>query len=148
MTKIAKSITILAPVEKVFEYMDNPANMPEIWPSMVEVRNVRREANGGNSFDWTYKMAGVRMDGHSDVLEHIPNKRLVTHSKQGIESTFTWTLFEEKGHTILHVEAEYKIPVPLLGKLAEAVIAKENEREADTLLANLKTVMETEHVPV
>lgn len=39
------------------------------------------------------------------------------------------------------VEAEYTIPVPVLGKLEEGVIAKNNEREVDIMLANLKTIM-------
>jgi len=32
--------------------------------------------------------------------------------------------------------------VPLLGKLAESLIVKQNEQEADALLANLKSLME------
>jgi hypothetical protein len=38
--------------------------------------------------------------------------------------------------------AEYVVPVPLLGRLAEAVIVKVNEHETETLLANLKATME------
>ena len=34
------------------------------------------------------------------------------------------------------------MPIPLLGKLAEAFIVKLNEQEADTLLLNLKNRME------
>jgi hypothetical protein len=34
------------------------------------------------------------------------------------------------------------VPIPLLGKLAEAVIVKMNEREAELVLANLKVRME------
>jgi hypothetical protein len=36
------------------------------------------------------------------------------------------------------MQAEYVVPVPLLGKLAEAFIVKQNENEAEILLANLK----------
>jgi len=39
-------------------------------------------------------------------------------------------------------EAEYSVPLPLLGKLAEAFIIKQNEREAELLLANLRARME------
>ena len=39
-------------------------------------------------------------------------------------------------------EIEYTVPVPVLGKLAEAVIVKMNEREGDLVLANLKARME------
>jgi hypothetical protein len=40
------------------------------------------------------------------------------------------------------VEVEYTVPVPLLGKMAEAVIVKLNENEMNVLLANLKARME------
>ena len=40
MATVKKSIKINAPVEKVFEYL-TPENLPEIWPSLVEVKNVK-----------------------------------------------------------------------------------------------------------
>jgi hypothetical protein len=54
-----------------------------------------------------------------------------------------WDYQPENGGTRLTVDIEYTVPVPLVGKLAEAVIVKMNEREADTLFANLKTRMES-----
>ena len=40
MAKLQKSITINAPVEKVFGYLSDPNNLPEIWPSMVEIEPI------------------------------------------------------------------------------------------------------------
>jgi hypothetical protein len=37
---------------------------------------------------------------------------------------------------------EYTIPVPVLGKLGEALILKQNEREADQAMANIKAKLE------
>ncbi len=142
MIKIRKNVTINAPVDKVFSFMNDPHNLPEVWPSMVEVKNVKQNADGGYNFEWVYKMAGVHFDGASETIEFIKDRRIVTRSTKGIESKFTWD-YEARGNsTILNVETEYKIPIPLIGKLAEAIILRENEREADILLANLKTRME------
>lgn len=33
---------------------------------------------------------------------------------------------------------EYIVPIPLLGKLAEAIIARMNDQEADLVMANLR----------
>ena len=142
MAKLERTITIVAPVEKVFAFMGEPANLPEIWPSMVEVKDIVPSPVGGYNFGWVYKMAGMRIEGASENTQNIPNQLVVTRSKKGIESTFKWTYKPEAGGTRLTVEVEYTIPVPLLGKLAEAVIVKLNEHEADTLLANLKARME------
>lgn len=142
MVKITKSITINASVEKVFAFMNQPTNLPEIWPSMVEIKNVQPSPVGGYNWGWVYKMAGMRFDGASDTTEYITNQRVVTKSTKGIESRFVWMYEFKDNGTKLTVEVEYTVPIPLLGKLAEAFIMKQNEHEADAMLANLKSRME------
>ena len=142
MATVNNSITINAPVEKIFEYSSKPENSPEIWPSMIEVKNIKELPNGGYSYDFVYKMAGMRLTGSSEDTEFVPNERIVSISTGGIESTITWTYEPEGGGTKITTLAEYKIPVPLLGKIAEAIIAKINENEGDTVMANLKARME------
>jgi uncharacterized membrane protein len=143
MAKITRSISINAPVEKVFAFMSDPSNLPEIWPSMIEVKDVQPAPAGGYNFGWVYKMAGTRFKGASEVTEFIANQRTVNKSTKGIQSTFVWGYEGEDGGTKLTMEIEYVVPVPLLGKLAEAFIVKQNEHEAEVLLANLKARMET-----
>jgi len=143
MATIKKSIKINAPVEKVFEYAENPEILPEIWPSIVEVKNIKELPHGGYSFDWVYKMAGMRLTGSSENIEVVPNERTVTRSTGGIESTITWEYQPVDDGTKFTATTEYKVPIPLLGKLAESIIVKMNENEADVLLANLKARMET-----
>ena len=143
MATLKKTVNINAPVEKVYSYMADPTNLPEIWPSMVEVKDVKQTPDGvGSSFGWVYKMAGMRFNGASETTEYIANQRNVTKSTKGIPSTFVWTYQPEAGGTKMTVEVEYTIPVPLLGKLAEAFIVKQNEHEAEAMLANLKARME------
>ena len=142
MASVKKSITISAPAEKVFGYISEPANLPEFWPSLVEVRDVRRLPNGGTTNRWVYKMAGIRLEGTSDDVEYVANERLVSKTTGGTDSTQTWMLQPEAGGTKVTFEIEYTVPVPVLGKLAEAVIVKMNEREGDLVLANLKARME------
>jgi hypothetical protein len=44
----------------------------------------------------------------------------------------------------LTVEVEYTLPIPLLGKVAQAFIVRQNERELELALANLKATMEAQ----
>ena len=67
MAKLEKTITIKAPVEKVFNYIDDSTNLPEIWPSLVEVTDVQPLPNGGHTIRWVYKMAGMRFKGTSEI---------------------------------------------------------------------------------
>ncbi|MDE3089018.1 MAG: SRPBCC family protein [Chloroflexota bacterium] len=143
MSKLERTIAINAPVEKVFAYLTQPTNFPEIWPSMVEVKEVKNIGGVGGQFSWVYKMAGMRFEGKSEYAEFVPNQRVVAKSSGGLSSTFVWTYQRANGGTQLRVEVEYKVPLPLLGKLAEQFVVKQNEHEMDTLLANLKARMET-----
>jgi hypothetical protein len=40
-------------------------------------------------------------------------------------------------------EAETTIPIPVLGKLTEAFVLKQNEREANLAMANIKARLES-----
>lgn len=142
MAKIQKSISIKAPLVQVFEYATHPENLPEIWPSMVEVSNVKRTPDGAHSFDWIYKMAGIHFKGHAETIDVKQNARVVVKNETGIPSTFIWTYAGEDGGMKVNLEVDYTLPNRLLEKLAEPFLHRINEREAETLLANLKMRME------
>lgn len=142
MARVEKTITIDAPVEKVFAYIDVPANLLEIWPSLVDVQDVERLPSGGSKFAWTYKMAGVSFDGRAEAVEYVANRRIVTKSEGGVSSTITWIFEpEEEGTKVTNV-ADYTVHLPVLRKLAESFLARVNENEGEVLLANLKARME------
>jgi len=142
MSKVVRNITIHAPAENVFQYLEDKTHFPEFWPSMIEVSDIRDLPSGGKHFHWVYKMAGVRFEGDTDENEYIRNKKLVGYNEKGIESTVTWLLNEHEGETELTFEAEYKVPVPLVGKIAENVLARINDNEAVAMLANIKATLE------
>lgn len=142
MAKIEKSIFINAPVKKVFSFMAEPNNLPEIWPSLIEVKNVQLLPNGGYCYDWVYKLAGMRLEGQAEWTEFARNKRIVDRNESTIPSSFLWSYRPEDDGTRVTVSIEFTIPGAALGRLAESVIHKMNEQEAETLLANLKVRME------
>jgi uncharacterized membrane protein len=142
MATVSKSITINAPIEKVFKYTTDQTNLPEIWPSLVENKVVERLPNGGTKAQFVYKMAGMRFEGISEDTEFIPNQRVVSKTEGGVESEIIWEYQSEGEATKVTFRAEYTVPIPLIGKLAEAFIVKLNENEAETILANLKARME------
>jgi uncharacterized protein YndB with AHSA1/START domain len=142
MVSVQKTITINAPQEQVFDYVANPANMPEVWPSLVEIKDVTPLPEGGHQYRWAYKMAGMRFEGSGQDIEFDPPRRTVVSNKGGIESTLTWTFSATEGGTTVNLDAAYTVPLPLLGRLAEAVIVHQNEREMELLLANLKARLE------
>jgi hypothetical protein len=53
MATMERSIVMYAPVEKVFGYTAVPANLPEFWSSLIEVKDIQPLPNGGHRFGWT-----------------------------------------------------------------------------------------------
>jgi uncharacterized protein YndB with AHSA1/START domain len=142
MVAIEKSVLVKAPPEEVYAYLDDPLHLPEVWPSMVEVRDVADLPNGGHRFHWVYKMAGARFEGDSETVEIEPGRHYVQQNTGQIPSSFDWTFVAENGSTRLMMKSEYEIPETLLGKLARPFIVRLNEREAETVLANVKDRIE------
>ena len=142
MIKAVKNIIINAPIKKIFDYISEPTNLPEIWPSLMEIKDVQRLPDGNINNRWIYKMAGIRFEGTSEGVESVDNQRIVSKTKGGVESIQTWMFQPEGDETKVTLEVEYTIPIPLLGKLAEAIIVKINKHEGEVILANLKSRME------
>jgi uncharacterized membrane protein len=141
MATVTRSINISASVEKVFAYVDDPTNAPEWNPSLMEVTEVTG-SGVGQHYRWRANLAGVPLNGETTVSEHIPNQRRVIQSKGGVESHWTFTFETHDGGTKFGINIEYTIPVPVLGKLAEKLVLKRNEREADMAMQNIKDKME------
>lgn len=93
-------------------------------------------------FQWVCRLAGINLEGESTALEFVENERFVTESKGGIASTWSWDLIPENGGTKIDLVVEYSVPIPVLGKLAEGLVVRQNERDLDTALANIKARME------
>ncbi len=139
MPKLMKAVTVEKPVHEVFEYVDEPTHLPEIWPSLYEVKAV--EITPVRRFEWLYNLAGKRFAGKTETIEHVVDEKIVEKAEGDIESTFVWTFHGENGFTKLDLEAEYKLPAGLDAPF-ERFLIKRNEHELDVVLENLKARLE------
>jgi uncharacterized membrane protein len=141
MPVIHKQMNVKAPVSKVFSYLEDPRNEPEYLLSLTDVRDIKGSGEGTN-FKWSYKMAGLKFDGETTIVKYIQDREIIFKTKGGIESTWTWRLEPRKDDTFGDVTVEYMVPLPVLGKLAEKLIQKRNEREMDMGLKIMKENLE------
>ncbi len=142
MATIDKAITIDAPIEKVYAYLDDPMHLPVFWPSMIEVKDVKPLVNGGHRFQILYKMVGNRIEAVTETVDRKLNELIVRRTEGDVESTFNWDFLPVGGTTKLHLKVDYKVPTKLAAKAPETFIVHENEREADLILTNLKELLE------
>lgn len=144
MAHIEKTILIDAPVETVFQYATTIPKLTEWWASLVEVRKFPQERMApGVKYEWTYKMVGVKLDGVTEIAALEPNAHVLFKNTGGIPSTLDYRYASEGGKTRVSVVMDYTLPGSVLGKLADKLVVERlNEREAENVLANLKSICE------
>src|SRR5690242_14564929 len=137
MITIKKAAFIKAPVEKVWAYLIDPRNVPEYFPSVQAVSDIKPLPNGGYSNRWSYRLAGIRFSGTGETVECVENQRIVDKIQGGLDSTQIWTFAGSDGGTRATFEVQYAIPIPLVGWLLERLMRTANERDGDRLMATL-----------
>jgi len=142
MAKIERSVIINAPVEKVFEFICEPMNFLQTHPGLADIRDVTGRGEG-QAWSWRYKMMGLSFQGKAQVIRSVLNSERVERTTGGIRSTWTWRLKREDGETKLDLIIDYTIPVPVLGKVGELLTLRQNEREADLGMANIRDSLES-----
>jgi uncharacterized membrane protein len=141
---LRRTTEVAAPVDRVFAYYADPEKLPEIWPSLIEVRDVRYEDGRPVSYAWTYKMAGTCFAGSGRMTEYEPNRAYAAESTGGIHSWIRVSFLPHGNSTVVHEEVEYEIPIPLLGRFAQRFVRRINEKELEAIHANLKARLEIE----
>jgi uncharacterized membrane protein len=143
MQHLEDSIHIDAALDDVFAFITDPTHAPEWIPSLVEVSNIRGE--GANAtYDWVFKMAGIRMAGKTRVTESEKNKRYEHRSEGAITSTWHYELDRHSGQTRVRLEIDYDIPTRVGKKIAEKILLRQHQREMKLALNALKEIVEFE----
>ncbi|MCP4543199.1 MAG: hypothetical protein GY832_39300 [Chloroflexi bacterium] len=140
MATIKRDFTVKASQEQVFAFLVDHANDSEWLPGLENARNFTGE---GTDYRWevTYKMAGVPFNVAGQVTEHEPPHRHVIETRSGMVSTWDWTLKPEGDGTQVFLQMDYTIPVAGVGKIAEKVLLKQNEKTADEGVSNLQRIL-------
>ncbi len=139
---VEKSIVIAAPAETIFDFIADPTSLSIVWPAMTEVREVTPNPLGGADFSWTYRMAGMRFDGHTRITGYDRPRRLSGVSTFGITSAVTWTLRAEGARTVVTMYGEYDLPPSPFRKIAKPFVIRENLKEAELILTTIKEKLE------
>ena len=142
MAEIAKSIIIDAPVDKVFNYINDPRNMLEWHPNITKIRDVAGKGTDQH-WAWNYKMLGIDFTGKAQVIGHIICTELRVENTGEIESNWTFGFRSEAGGTRLDFAVDYTIPAPVLDRVTELLALQRNERVVKMALDNIKERMES-----
>ena len=136
-----RSIHIEAPVEKVFDFVKDPRNVPEGVTVPYEVTDVKLTEEGvGTYYSWASKTPGLRFEGFGVYTEFIPNQRITDRSSWSIFGDFiTW--FEPEGSGMkLTMETRHRSfwRIPPLRQLADWGQSMASERFLSALKAQME----------
>ena len=148
MSEIHQTATFDAPVQKVFELVDNPDNIPKYIPNVERVVDVKRtDRRIGDTFRVIYKVLGISFDEKFTVSGYEPNRKLVSKFDGGMKGTFNWTFESQGAQTECSVDIEYQLGGGILGKAADALLLERtNEKNIEESLENMRRVLAGEKV--
>ncbi|MHC4393459.1 MAG: SRPBCC family protein [Planctomycetota bacterium] len=144
MAHIERTELIGVSADKIYAYIADPTTTPEWWASVIEVRNLVGEVGReGLSYDWTYKMLGMKFDGKSTMTTLIPGEKIVVENEGKVSSTIEHSLAKEGNDTRYTMVIDYTVSGGFLDKLADKLfVERHNEREADFVVASVKAICE------
>lgn len=144
MLTVRKHVDVNAPVEAVFEYMDEPSRQPDITPSLTHSHLLDRLPNGGAHARYTYKILGLSFSGEVCATDYVPNERIICNMEGDLQGTIRWYFQAlDHGRSRFTYAATYALPGPsLLRPLLKPLVRRYNEQEVHTLLQRLKAHLE------
>jgi uncharacterized membrane protein len=148
--KVEKSICINVPVETAYTLIaDQPERMKEWWPPIeLQERVTPPPTIIGSRSQYVYNMLGIKIKGEHEVLQLTPNEHLYVKTLTGIDSTFDFR-FErvDSTKTQITISVDYRLPGSVLGRILDKVLLeRENVKNLEQGLENLKTILEAETV--
>ena len=146
MAVIEKRTVINAPVETVFNYVDEPMNIPEVSPGVdrVEVERMTDE-RVGDSFRLIYSAMGIDFPVTLVTTAHERSRTLASRMEGAMSGEFRWDFREiEPGRTDVGVHIEYEVKGGAIGRAVDSlVLERMNEKNAERMLENVKQRVES-----
>jgi uncharacterized membrane protein len=140
--RFQKTITINAPVERVFHFLSNYENLPKF---VSHLRQIRR--SGNNCSHWVAAgPAGTTVEWDARITDYVPNRLLAWKSLPGSTIRTEGTLKLERVPdftTRVDLKLSYVPPAGALGQAIAALFGADPKSALDTDMNRLKTLLET-----
>ena len=141
------TIVINQPVEKVFDYVSNPVNLPEWQGLPTEIRDLQQIMPGllreGDRFTTVLQFLGRRYETPTEVSAYEPNRRLSYRGTEGPVPTQMTFIFEEVPGGTRFTHSQQVEPRGYFG-LADSVFEIEARRQLRNDLQTLQNLLEAD----
>jgi len=140
--KVVKSLEINVPQDKIYNFITDPANIPAILPGLIENSNFTTPLVVGSVFNYKYQMYGLMLEGVWTVDELVYPSLYKAHTTGGVNSWWTQEISGDQEKSTVTLTVEYEIPEGVLNKIKANALISINDKEADHMIHNLKTIIE------
>lgn len=139
---IQKTITIDAPLERVYRLLSNPENFSRF---MSHVKEVKKLDNGGYQWSVVGPLGAVEWRWQSDITRMVPNELLEWKSRPGAMMENAGIIrFDPTpyGTTRVHIRTSYRPPAGMFGNLLAEFFKIFPKRVLDADLSRVKSLLE------
>jgi uncharacterized protein YndB with AHSA1/START domain len=139
--RLERDIVIERPVDEVFAYVSEPANLPSWQPAVVEIRRPEGPLAVGSSFGETRTFVGKRFETTVEVVELEPERTFAIRVVGGPVPIRVRHVFgPADGGTRVTIAGEVELHGAL--RVAGRLMAKAAEHDAGASLVRLKALLE------
>jgi carbon monoxide dehydrogenase subunit G len=144
MVAVNRSVRVKADPRSVIDYIADVQNHPAFIGPLKSVSKPSGDPKRvGTSWQWTYNLAGVHLEGRAETADFEEGKRFAFRTS-GVKSTFTYSVEPDGGGTRLTADVSYELPDSVLAKIADsAAVVRLNEIEADRAIENLRIILDS-----
>jgi uncharacterized membrane protein len=144
-TKLERSITVYAPVDRVFRFWRNFTNLPRIMENLESVQAIDPRRS-----HWIAKgPGGVRVEWDAEIINEIPNELVAWRSTSGNVDHAGSVHFEPGPGgraTVVRVSMQYDPPGGSAGHALATLFGGDAGARIERDLQNFKSVIESEAV--
>lgn len=141
-----RTVTIHAPVEKVWDFVSDFAQVARFLPTVKSVQSL-----GDDRYRWGLSLPGAQeLELEERVTEKVPHERLSWESVSNAPVSYSGTLTlqrENEGTTRVNVHFEYTPPGGALSAALASLLGVDAESKFHDAVMRIKPYLETGHAP-
>ncbi len=144
MPKSEASVTINAPIEKVFDAIADQEKAAQYYPAAELISVKGKPDEPGSSAELDYHVAGMKIHAKITVSEVDKPRKLVHELSGAMPGKWTWSLEQEGQAVKVNFSIDYSVPGGILGKIANQLfLGRMNQKNVESCVQGLKVYCET-----
>ena len=144
MPRVETSVTINAPIEKVFHTIIEPELTPQWSSGVSEVTTIKgNPEEKGSSVDLAYHVLGMKFTQHMITSEIEKPRKVIYQMTGGLSGTAEFVLEPRGQATKVDTRIDYSVPGGIIGKIAnQLLLERMNRRNIESTAEGLKIFCE------